>query len=380
MSDSYVQRSRLPEATIWDKQPERRPVEFALEVTARCNNNCRHCYINLPAGDRQARAKELSVDEIGAIADQAVSLGAMWCLVTGGEPLLRADFPDIYMMLKRKGLLVEVFTNVTLVTKEHVQLFLEYPPRDVEVTVYGATEQTYEAVTRKPGSFAAFIRGLNLLLDNGVKVRYKAMALRSNVHELPEIGRFCRERTKDYFRFDPWLHGRFDGDPRRNEEIRSERLSPEEFVAAEQSDSERHDGLRKACKDMLIDNPEAHDDHGLCNHLFHCGAGNGEFAVSCDGIFRLCPSLWHPDCIYDLRRGTLENAYYTHAPKVLQKRTNSKEFMDRCRRCKLVNFCLWCPAHSHLETGKLDTPVDYFCEVAHARARMLNLDSGCVSP
>jgi len=60
------------------------PLSFDLEVTARCNNNCRHCYINLPAGDVEAKQKELSLAEISDIADQAVALGALSCLITGG--------------------------------------------------------------------------------------------------------------------------------------------------------------------------------------------------------------------------------------------------------------------------------------------------------
>ena len=61
--------------------------------------------------------------------------------------------------------------------------------------MYGVSAETYEAVTRRPGSYAAFRRGLDLLLDGGVKVRLKAMALRSNVHELPEIARSAARRT-----------------------------------------------------------------------------------------------------------------------------------------------------------------------------------------
>ena len=167
---------------------------------------------------------------------EAADLGAVWCLLTGGEPLLREDFADVFLGLKRLGLLVSVFTNACLVTPEHVELFRQYPPRDVEVSVYGATAATYEAVTRRPGSYDAFVRGLELLLAGGVHVRLKAMALRSNGHELDEIARFCRAHTRDYYRFDPLLHLRFDGDPARNDEIRGERLTPAEIVAFERAD------------------------------------------------------------------------------------------------------------------------------------------------
>jgi len=125
--------------------------------------------------------------------------------------------------------------------------------------------------------------------------------------------------------------------------------------------------LEKGC-DKLI-NPEF--AHYGCNHLFHCGTGNGSFDVSYDGYFRLCSSLWHPDCIYDLKKGTLSESWQEFIPRVRDMRSNRKEFLEKCRKCELINLCLWCPAHSYLETGQLDTPVDYFCEVAHARCKML---------
>jgi len=358
----------IQDFALWDKMKSRRALfSFDLELTARCNNDCRHCCINLPANDRAAQVRELTLAEIAHIADQAVKLGAVWCLITGGEPFLREDFFDIYLCLKNKGLLVSVFTNATLITDEHVELFKKYPPRDIEVTVYGTTREIYEKVTRTTGSYDAFMRGLNLLLKNGIKVRLKAMALRSNVDDLPQIAVFCRKRTKDYFRFDPFLHLRFDGNPKRNEEIKSERLSAEEIAAIERADHERRRALEKDC-DRLI-RPEAEQIN--CNHLFHCGAGNGSFCVSYDGYFRLCSSLWHPDCIYDLKKGDLTEAWENFVLKVRDMRTTRREFLRKCRKCQIINLCIWCPAHSDLETGNLHTPVDYFCKVAHATAKWL---------
>jgi radical SAM protein with 4Fe4S-binding SPASM domain len=368
MKESYSSTISLPEFSLWEKiKNQRKLISFDLELTARCNNNCKHCYINLPADDKKARKKELTLDEIKNIIDQAVSLGAIWCLITGGEPLLRDDFFDIYLHLKKKGLLISVFTNACLITKKHIEFFKKYPPRDIEVTVYGVTESTYEKVTRKKGSFKAFMAGLDLLLKSGIKARFKAMALRSNAHELSKIAEFCREKTKDYFRFDPFLHLRFDGDSKRNEDIKSERLSPEEIVAIERADVERFGSLEKNC-DKLINQDFA---HASCNHLFHCGTGNGSFTLSYDGFFRLCSSLWHPDCIYDLKKGSLSEAWNDFIPKVRDMRSNREEFLKKCRVCPIINLCIWCPAHSHLESGKLDMPIDYFCEVAHEREKML---------
>ncbi len=253
-TSDFVSSAPLPDFSLWNKIAARRvPLSFDLEITARCNNNCRHCYINLAAGDPDARRKELTGSEIVEIAGQAAGMGALWVLLTGGEPLLRKDFAEIYLALRRKGLLVSIFTNACLVTEDHAALFRRYPPRDIEVTVYGATRETYERVTRVPGSFAAFERGLALLLGSGNKVRLKAMAVRSNFHELPAIAGLCRGHTMDFYRFDPVLHMRLDGDRARNLEIAAERLAPAEIVALEQADAERRQTLREGLRPAHAD-------------------------------------------------------------------------------------------------------------------------------
>jgi radical SAM protein with 4Fe4S-binding SPASM domain len=353
---------------LWDKMLEKRSIlKFGIELTARCNNDCRHCYICLPTGDRIAKEKEPTLEDIMKIADQAVKMGALWCTITGGEPLLREDFPEVYIGLKRMGLLVSVYTNACLIKEEHIDLFKRYPPQDIEVTVYGVSKETYEAVTRRPGSYDAFMRGLSLLLDNGLKVRLKAMALRSNVREMPEIADFCRQRTCDYFRFDPLLHMRLDRDQVRNEDIKSERLTPKEIVALEKADSERFHALEKGCNKLI----KSEFCRIKCDHLFHCGTGIGSFVLGYDGRLRLCMSLQNPDCVYDLRQGSLADAWKSFVPKVRDMRSSKKEFLETCRVCPIINLCTWCPAHAYLEEGAMDAQVPYFCQVAHARAEAL---------
>jgi radical SAM protein with 4Fe4S-binding SPASM domain len=338
-----------------------------LEITARCNNNCRHCYINLPAEDRAAKAGEMSREEIERIADETVSAGILWVLISGGEPLLREDFADIYLSLKKKGFLVSVFTNATLISDAHVRLFKTYPPRALEVSVYGVTQETYEGVTRKKGSFKAFLRGLDLLEKGGQAVTLKAMALRSNVKELPEIAAFCRERSKEPFRFDPLLHLRYDRDPVRNEEIRAERLTAEEIVELEKADASRIAAIRKECDRMALPVSSGEECDAL---LFRCGSGIGECTVGTDGSFRLCSSLCHPDCLYDLRSGSLERALAVFVPRIRSWQSHRSSFLLFCGKCTLINFCHCCPAHAYLETGELDARVNYFCQVAMARGEM----------
>jgi len=143
----------------------------------------------------------------------------------------------------------------------------------------------------------------------------------------------------DYFRFDPFLHLRHDSDPVRNEEIRQERLSPEAVVAIEQADEERARALEKGCDRLIV--PEMADVG--CDHLFNCGAGNKDFAVSYDGVFRLCASLWHPGTIFDLRRGSLKQAWEELVPKVREMRSANPKFLARCRRCSIFNLCCGAP-------------------------------------
>jgi len=369
MTRRFVSRKELPALPLWEKMGKRRTaLSFDFEVTDRCNLNCRHCYINVPAGDRAAKRREVSTAEAGRIGAEAASLSVLWCLITGGEPLLRKDFFEVYLTLKRLGFLISVYTNATLVGPEHIRFFKKYPPRDIEVTVYGVTEKTYERVTRVPGSFAAFRRGLDLLLESGVKVRLKAMALRSNYHELPAIADFCRARTKDYFRFDPFLHYRFDRDPGRNKEIEAERLTAAEVVGLERTDSERFRALKTSCGRLIVPEFSKSD----CRHLFRCDAGQRNFVVGSDGRFRLCASLYHPDLVFDLKKGSLAEAWTNFVPAVLARKTDRKDYLERCARCPIINLCLWCPAHAYLETGELDAPVDNFCQLAHSREKALN--------
>lgn len=369
---------------LWEKLKKKRvPLSFDFELTARCNNNCSHCYINVPANDYAAKSQELTFDEIMCIVDEAQEMGVMWCLITGGEPLLRDDFNEIYLALKRKGLLISVFTNAVLLNEKTVRLFKKFPPRDIEITVYGVTRDTYERVTQCSGSFEGFSRGVHLLESAGLKARYKAMAIRSNIHEISDIKSFCEEKTKDFFHCDSMLHLRFDGNQRRNEEILAERLDPQEIINLDTKDEERKKKMQLECSRIVryeklpVDECLECEKEPECEryisftHLFNCGAGTNNFVLGFDGMFRLCSSLYVPEMMYNLRQGTLHDAWENLVPRVRELRTSNVELLKSCLSCPHFNFCLWCPAHAYLETGKLENPIPYFCEIAKARSRLL---------
>ena len=71
VNGSFVSIRPLSDFHLFETLKEKRSlISFNLEITARCNNNCRHCYINLPSTDLDAKAGELSFEEIKGIADE----------------------------------------------------------------------------------------------------------------------------------------------------------------------------------------------------------------------------------------------------------------------------------------------------------------------
>ena len=140
------------------------PLGGSIEVTARCNLHCVQCYINLPVGNIKAQEKELTYKELCSILDQIADEGCLWVLLTGGEPFIRPDFLDIYTYAKKKGMLITLFTNGTTITPRIADYLAEWRPSSIEITLYGATKETYEKVTGVHGSYEKCMRGIDLLL------------------------------------------------------------------------------------------------------------------------------------------------------------------------------------------------------------------------
>ena len=99
------------------------PLSGTFELTRRCNFNCRMCYIH--SGENTVwKGGELSAGTWLAIASQAVKAGMLFLLLTGGEPLLREDFEEIYCGLNRMGLALSVNTNGSLLKVRTMARFL----------------------------------------------------------------------------------------------------------------------------------------------------------------------------------------------------------------------------------------------------------------
>jgi radical SAM protein with 4Fe4S-binding SPASM domain len=363
----YVAKVKAGGRPLWEK---RAPLlgHLDLELTERCNNNCIHCCINLPGDDARARARELSTAEIREILAEAAALGALSVRFTGGEPLLREDFVDLYLGARRLGLKVLLFTNARLITRELAELFARIPPLEkIEVSVYGMRRESYEAVSRVRGSYDEFRRGVGLLLDKQVPLVVKGALLPPNRQEIEAFEAWAAtlpsmDKPPSYAMFLD-LRSRRDS-PARNRMIQRLRLTPVDGVVMLKRDRDYWRGMREFCAKFM--RPPG-------DRLFSCGAGHGA-CVDAYGIVQPCLPLRHPGMVYDLKQGSLKEALAEFFPRLrAETRAANPDYLARCARCFLKGLCEQCPAKSWAEHGTLDTPVEYLCQVAHAQARDLGL-------
>jgi radical SAM protein with 4Fe4S-binding SPASM domain len=337
-----------------------------IELSERCNNNCIHCCINLPVNDKKAKQNEMSLEQIQEILREAADLGCMRVRYTGGEPLIRSEFETIYLYTRRLGMRVILFTNARLLTPRLAQLFSHIPPLEkIEVTVYGLHEESYDANTRQPGAFKSFWRGVQLLLEYKIPFVVKSVILPASRNELAEFESWAKtipwmDEKPMYTMFYELRHRR--DDPQKNQHIKSLRPSPEEGVKSMLS---HHKEDFEGFKDNYWKNmPSLPGDK-----LFGCGAGNRKLSLDAYGRIQACLELRAPELV--LQRGTsLKNAL-EYFDRLREIRTINPEYLERCAKCFLRNLCEQCPAKAWSETGTLDTPVQFLCDVTHTLARGL---------
>ena len=182
-----------------------------------------------------AKRCELTTEQWKSILQQAADLGALSVRFTGGEPLLREDFPEIYLYTRKLGIKVVLFTNARLITPEFSALFTKVPPLNkIEVTAYGMREKSYDGVACSPGAFEEYRKGIALLLKSKIPFVVKSVLLPPNSSEIDEFETWASKL--------PWMNklppysllldvrARRDS-PKKNAHIKTLRLSPQEVVA-----------------------------------------------------------------------------------------------------------------------------------------------------
>ncbi|MBW1789298.1 MAG: radical SAM protein, partial [Deltaproteobacteria bacterium] len=277
------------------------PVSGSIDLTHRCNLHCVHCYLGGRSGEGTAPERELTTDEWISILDRITEAGCLYLLVTGGEPLLKKDFAILYSHAKKNGMLVTVFTNGTMIDDDVLELFSRLPPREVEITLYGATPETYEHITGVKGSYGRCMEGIRRLRDARINVNLKTVLMTLNRHEFDPM-REIAEAFGVRFRFDAAVFPRFNGDT----SPMKLRVSPEEAVEKEASNGEllrQWVRLYERLKNMPVS-----------DRLYQCGAGLTAFHIDPYGHLRPCLMSTSTAYGQDLRSMGFETAWKVLGP------------------------------------------------------------------
>ncbi len=333
----------------------RQPVNGTFELTERCNLACKMCYVCQVANDVDQQARELSASDWLELANYAVDNGMVFLLLTGGEPLLRPDFFEIFTPLTRLGLLLTLFTNGTLITEPIAAKLAEAPPSRTEITIYGATAETYESVTGVPGSFKNCCEGIEALVKHQIHLGLKSTITRQNIHELEAMRKMAHAWGLPFTA--AWmLTERRDG---LQSEIGDCRLSASECVELEATDRASATELTEtALREATVG-----DDSNL-----YCQAGKVAFTINAWGEMYPCIDLRMP-AVKPLETG------FQAAWQVVQDFVDNAPPLDPvCFDCEARPYCPRCPAWSKLENGTLTKPVPYLCEIAFARKEIYEKD------
>src|ERR1700732_5308587 len=314
-------------ADLHQKQAGKRaPMQVSIEVTRRCPLECQHCYNNLPMGDQEARSREMTTEEHFRMLDELVEMGCFWLLYTGGEIFARKDFLEIYTYAKKKGFLITLFTNGTLIGERTADYLRQWPPFAIEITLYGRTKETYEALTGIPGSYERCLRGIGLLRDRGLPLKLKTVPTTVNKHEVLAMRQFAEEELHLEFKFDSLINPRIDC----SQSPLAVRLSPEEVVALDLHWPKIAAEHREAAKRDL----EAGSVSEQKDTVYSCGGGMDSFAIDPYGHMSICV-LSHQET-YDIRSGSVEDGWKQF---LLRVRTRVRKTISKCVSCRLHSLC-----------------------------------------
>ncbi|MBN1794897.1 MAG: radical SAM protein [Candidatus Omnitrophica bacterium] len=379
---------------LYDKE-EQRPYSGQLELTYRCDLDCIHCYCKgseeVPSHRSQVadhrsklteetfpKKKELTTIQWKRILDEVQKEGCLCLTLTGGEPLIRDDFLEIYGYAKRLGFIITIFTNGQSLTNEIIDYLEKYPPFSIEITLNGITKNTYESITRVDGSFERVMENIRALRARRLPLIIKANCLKQNRHEIAKIKQWAedllgksakmtemcdvRPETCDIrkynFKYDPMIFPRLNGDRAPCEH----RLSFEELTQLRRQDPDIWGEYREGCEAGLPDLTRE------ARFLYRCNAWMKHFFINPYGRLKFCQ--FSEKFSVDLRETSFHEGFYRAFPKLL---TPTFTTDSRCQHCSLRPLCYHCPARAYLETGNEEAPVPYYCELAKHIADQIKL-------
>ena len=360
----------LPEnARMLTRMPDRTPQNGTFELTVRCNLRCKMCLFRHDDSENAAiMDKELTAEQWIDMARQVAEAGTLSLLITGGEPMLRPDFCEIWEGIYKQGFIMDLYTNATLVTPRIMETLQKYPPHRIGVTIYGASPETYEKVCGNGAAFERAIAGMHQLKTLPSRMEFRTTIIKDNYPDLDELHKLV-EREFDTKRI---IHTRLVTKSVRGAcaDVAACRLEPE-------------DNIRMAFKrgiDIIKDFiGESYDEKNLRLEyrsqdemnggkprvsLFGCEAGMHDYTISWDGKLLGCQMLglfWEDP----LAKG------FAKAWKDFPMTVKLPPMNETCLNCESQKYCNCCPASRYAETGALNGCPEYVCRDVAVMKRLL---------
>ena len=351
----------------------RSPINGTFELTGRCNLNCKMCYVHVDQKRiQQLGYRERTAEEWIDMARQVFEAGTFRLLLTGGEPILRPDFCEIYQAIAKMGFYITLYTNATLISPQIMEVLKRYPPHTLGITIYGVSSDTYKKVCGSSEAYDRMMEGLDKLLSLPSQIELRTTIIQDNLEEAAQIEKFIKsfgDRVTFNINQTVFQSGRNSiGNPAAS------RLSPEqnarfycdryhrmmeEYIENPEKLSElRLDQEAKERKVLDIEEPERE------YMPYGCHAGYQEYTISWDG--RLLPCSLFSACYTEPFEEGFEQAWQrlnTVIPKPV--------LPQQCRKCSVQQFCGVCPASRYCETGDVNGIPQYFCQLAETYSKLL---------
>jgi len=333
-------------------------LSVTLEITHYCNFCCAHCY-----GGYERNKNDLSFEQIAGIIDQLHEHGTLDLSLTGGDPLTRPDFCDIYQYAREKGMFVSVLTNAAGLKPEHIISFLEYPVSHLSISVYGFSPETYDQVTRTSGNFQKVMRAISLLEEHNIPFELKSVATKANKREILALCRLAEELEVP-FRYSTKLVPENNGCL----DVLEHAITPEEAFWFEQNDEKRRQAWERGAANMDL----YHEDRNCrksCGFRYLCHAGDRDATISADGTLYLC--LNERSRGYDLLSGTIQEGYEAFI-KIMRDEKAPEGY--KCLACPDIDYCDHCAAEIRLKED-FDFGNEPTCQLARLRHEWLGANS-----
>lgn len=328
------------------------PISGAFELTPLCNMNCRMCFIRLSRQQQEAMQPLRTVAQWLDTARQMQEAGTLFLLLTGGEPLLYPGFAELYQELKKMGFVLTINTNGTLIDEKTADLLGADIPRRVNLTLYGASNETYARVCGNPQGFDQAMRGIRLLTERNVPVKINASLIRDNAHEVQklldiadELGLFIEMNT---YMFPCHRCGReaFAQDVR----VTAEEAAQAELEIQKRQVPQDVFAMRCEYQKMMMEKRGEMGDRSL---EIACRAGRSSCWVTWQGM--LTP------CVFMEKGYSLQDMPLNEAWKRVVADCDAIRLPNACAGCAHAHVCSVCPARVYWESGSYDEAPAYFC-------------------